>query len=155
VLAPQADYMKDRGYLMETFVGRMKDGMTLDRLRTELTRTADRWHAAAPGGYGQGGHTLIAQSFVEYHAGQLKPNTLALFGAVVFVLLIACANVASLQLVRAAGGAGGSGRDVAQRVRGGSIGWARVVRLWDSQSQPCTGSRCPTEHWGELTRSAQ
>ena len=103
VLDPNAEYMKDRGYLTELFVGRMRDGMTLERLRTELRSTADAWHAAAHGDYGPGGHTLITQSFVDYQAGQLKPITVALFAAVVFVLLIACANVASLQLVRAAG----------------------------------------------------
>ena len=103
VLDPDAEYMKDRGYLTELFVGRMRDGLTLDRLRTELRSTANAWHAAAHGNYGQGGHTLIAQSFVDYQAGQLKPITVALFAAVTFVLLIACANVASLQLVRAAG----------------------------------------------------
>ena len=103
VLDPAAEYMKDRGYLTELFVGRLKDGVTLESARAELNTIDRRWHQQFADGYGPGGHLLIAQSFVDYQAGQLKPITLALFGAVVFVLLIACANIASLQLVRAAG----------------------------------------------------
>lgn len=111
VLDPAAEYMKDRGYLTELFVGRLKDGVTLEGARAQLNAIDKRWHQQFAGGYGPGGHVLIAQSFVDYQAGQLKPITLALFGAVVFVLLIACANVASLQLVRAAGRA----REIAVR----------------------------------------
>ena len=111
VLDPAAPYMKDRGYLTELFVGRLKDGVTLDGVRAELNAIDKRWHQQFSDGYGPGGHVLIAQSFVDYQAGQLKPITLALFGAVVFVLLIACANVASLQLVRASGRA----REIAVR----------------------------------------
>jgi putative ABC transport system permease protein len=93
---------QSRGTITHLFVGRLRDGVTMDRLRRELRVIADQWHQTYPE-YKYGGHTLIAQTFVESQAGQLKPIVLALFGAVVFVLLIACANVASLQLVRSAG----------------------------------------------------
>jgi predicted permease len=91
-----------RGSLVVAFVGRLRDGVTVERLGRELRVIADQWHRQYSA-YAGGQHTMIARSFVDYQAGQLKPTITALFAAVVLVLLLACANVAGLQLVRAAG----------------------------------------------------
>ena len=101
---------ESRGTLVTKFVGRMADGMTVERLGRELLALADRWHSTYTTNYRdestgtlRGGHTLLARSFVEDLAGPLKQIVVVLFVAVTFVLLIACANVAGLQLVRSAG----------------------------------------------------
>ena len=114
------DQKQTRATLVARFVGRMKDGMTIERLNTELRALAVRW---AKQYYDMGGYTMLAKGFVEDQAGNLRPIVLALFGAVMFVLLIACANVASLQLVRAPGRA----REIAVRTALGA-GRAAIAR---------------------------
>ena len=95
---------RSRGTLTASFIGRMRDGVTLDHAGRELRALANVWHNTYPrSAYQRGGHTLLATSLIDYQAGQLRPTVLALFAAVVLVLLLACANVAGLQLVRAAG----------------------------------------------------
>jgi putative ABC transport system permease protein len=90
----------------EPLVARMKDGVTPQQVATELTGLAQ----ALPARFG--GSTLYAKVIKQYRSvvtplldGMVGP-TLAtslwiLLGAVCVVLLIACANVANLFLVRA------------------------------------------------------
>ncbi len=94
---------RSRGTVVYRFVGRMRDGLTNERLRSELRALTQRWHETYTSNYKSGGHMLVTVPLVEYLAGQLKPILIALFAAVGLVLLITCANVASLQLVHASG----------------------------------------------------
>ncbi|HYC52119.1 MAG TPA: ABC transporter permease [Gemmatimonadaceae bacterium] len=81
-------------------VGRMKPGVTIDDARRDLDRVALTLATEYPETNTDRGANV--QPLRDYYLGDTKRLLLALFGAVGFLLLIACANVMSLQLVRAA-----------------------------------------------------
>jgi putative ABC transport system permease protein len=102
--------------------GRLKPGVGRAAAQTELTGIAARLAAAYPDSNKDIGATL--QTFNErFNGGEIRTIFLALQGAVAFVLLIACANVANLQLSRAIHRA----REVAVRTALGASRW-RIIR---------------------------
>ena len=86
-------------------LARLKDGISAAAASAELPLVAQRWIKAGyvrsmpDGSLGNFARRVIpAQEFVT---GEVRGTLLILFGSVAFVLLIACANVANLQLARA------------------------------------------------------
>ena len=79
---------------------RLKPGVTLQQANAQLKLVADQFRRQYPGGRGPlDGFGVI--SLQESMTGDTRQPLLVLLGAVGLVLLIACANVANLLLVRA------------------------------------------------------
>jgi putative ABC transport system permease protein len=92
-----------RGNHFLNLIGKLKPGAALDQARSEIEMLMAGWK-----GEGRARHLLqpnfhpvLMFSLHEDVVGGAKSAVLMLLGAVAFVLLIACANVASLLLARA------------------------------------------------------
>jgi putative ABC transport system permease protein len=81
-------------------VGRLRAGVTLDRANEEAELVASQIRKTFPI-YGTGGYYHHVEPMQKYLVAEVRPAILALMGAVIFLLLIACANVANLLLVKA------------------------------------------------------
>jgi predicted permease len=88
------DARTNHGRMYMNTVIRLKAGTTPAAIGGVLKTVTDKFHPGANNEY-----YLTTRPIVSVLAGQLRPALLVLLGAVGFVLLIACANVASLQLV--------------------------------------------------------
>jgi putative ABC transport system permease protein len=84
-------------------VARLKPGVDSAQASAALTRFAGDLRRAYPGNYGpeQRNFDMYMVPVKEQLVARLRPALFVLLGAVAFVLLIACANVANLLLARA------------------------------------------------------
>ncbi len=102
-------------------IGRLADGVSIENARAEMDVIGKRLEAAYPLTDSQ---LPMVQKFDEFFIG---PNAMLIYGsmwgAVGFVLLIACANLANLLLARAIG----RSREISVRIALGAGRW-RIVR---------------------------
>ncbi len=103
-------------------IGRLANGVTFEQARAELQTLMAGWKARYPDIHT--GHYLFIRQLLEDIAGDVRPALTALLGATAFVLLIVCANVASLMMAR------GEARTREMAIRG-ALGArrGRLVRL--------------------------
>lgn len=97
-LAGEAEKTKrDRGFWR--VIGRLKTGVTLTQAQTEMNLIAERLAQSYPDTNKDLGITVVPFQ-LQLTGRNVRLALWILFGAVVFVLLIACTNVANLMLAR-------------------------------------------------------
>ncbi len=91
-------------------IGRLKDGATIGQVRSQMDALSQDLRKRFPVKE-SAGTAFRVEPMHEILVADVRPSIVALMGGVIFVLLIACANVANLLLVR------GSGREREMAIR--------------------------------------
>ena len=93
-----------RGSRYISLIARLKPGVTVKQAQLNMDTLARQFQQQYPGEYVENsGWGITVIPLRDEIIGNLQPVLIIILGAALFVLLIACANVASLLLARAAG----------------------------------------------------
>ena len=141
VFAPEqfGDNRRTDEYL--AFAARLAPGVSLDVAQRDLSSYAEQLMKDFPHAYGRD-WTLRIKPLHEEVTGHARAGLLILLGAVGFVLLIACANVANLLLTRGASRL----RDIAQKeIQSGRVDYPSRMRRdrRPREHRPAAGATAP------------
>jgi len=128
VFVPLGDLLNDKSVLQRdnhpgfSALGRLKPGVSLRQAQADFDHIARDLSRRYPAS--NSGRTINARPLLEATVGDYRQSLHLLLAAVACVLLIACANVANLQLARALS----RGKELAVRAAMGASRW-RLMRL--------------------------
>jgi putative ABC transport system permease protein len=122
----------NQGHYLQV-AGRLKPGITVSAAHAQMKVIGEQFRRANPK-WMDAKESVGVVPMQEFETGNVRPALLILLGAVGFVLLIACANVANLQLARAAT----RQREIAIRTAVGAGRW-RIVRQLLTESMVLAG----------------
>src|SRR5262249_3254404 len=115
--------LEQRGSRSYGLITRLRPGISLTQAQAELDKIISNWVQTYKDNYGGGGFCAKIYPLHDQVVGQMRTGLGILFGAGMFVLLIACANLATMLLARA----NAREREFAIRVALGAGRW-RVLR---------------------------